>query len=298
MKTMWKRTVCALLAVACALSFAGCGGKKITIASKQYTENILLSEMLAQLIEAKTDIKVERKQNLGGTSVVFPGMQKGEIDIYVEYTGTANGEILKNTGPVGTPDEVYDRVKKAFAEQYDITWFDPIGINNTYALGVTRAFAQEKQLAKCSDLAPLSPELRFGANHVFYSRESDGYDATVNTYGFKFKESLKLDSSVLYDAIVSGDLDVMIVYATDAKLKELDLIALEDDKHVYPPYYGAPICRNDTLKAHPELSEVLNSLAGQIDDVTMQELNFKVEGDKRSVEDVAKEFLQSKGLIG
>lgn len=299
MKRALRIVLCVALALAIGATASGCGQKSITIGSKQYTENILVAEMLAQLVEAKTDIKVERKLNLGGTSVIFPAMQKGDVDAYVEYTGTAYLEILKND-TVGslTSQEIYDKVKQAFTEQFQMTWMEPIGMNNTYALAVTRKFAEENNLKTITDLAPLSANLKFGANHLFYTRLNDGYDKTVETYGLNFKDPLKLDTSVLYDAIVSGDLDIMVVYSTDGKLRELDLVVLEDDKHVYPPYFGAPMIRDDTLKEHPELQEVLSTLSGQIDDVTMQDLNYQVDGKGRSVEEVAAEFLKSKGFIG
>ncbi len=299
MKRLAKKA--ALLAVCLVLAAAllgGCAGKDntVTVASKQFTENILLGEMYAQLIEAKTDLKVERKLNLGGTSVCFPAIEKGEVDMYFEYTGTGYNEILKLT-PEYDPQVVYDTVKAQYAEKYGIRWFTPIGINNTFALGMSRAFAESRNLKTLSDLSPISGELRFGANHLFYTREQDGYDGMVADYQFSFKDPMTMDTSFLYDAIEQNKLDVIVVYATDAALKRVDMVVLQDDKQYFPPYYGAPIVREEVLKAHPELEAVFETLAGQIDDVTMQALNFEVEGNNRTVEDVAKQFLTDKGFI-
>jgi osmoprotectant transport system substrate-binding protein len=279
---------------------SGCGKQKksVTIASKQYTENILLSEMLAQLVEAHTDISVSRKQNLGGTSVCFLALQKGEVDIYPEYSGTAYNEILKlETDPGLSPDEIYDIVNDGLSKEEDITIFSPIGINNTYALGMLREKAEELGITKMSDLTQPAPTLIFGANHLYYTRIYDGYDAMVEIYNMQFKESLKMDTSLLYDALSQGQVDVMVVYATDSLLKKYDMVVLDDDMQMYPPYHGMPIIRNETLKKYPELSDVLDLLSGRIDNVRMQELNYEIDVENKQPEDVAKQFLTDEGLL-
>ena len=290
-----------LVLILCMLfAMVGCSGnqKKVIIASKQFTENILLSEMYSQLVEANTDLKVERKQNLGGTSVCFPAMEKAEIDIYVEYSGTAYAEILKlsNDGTV-TSDGVYDAVQSKLASDYHITMFEPIGINNTYALGMLHSVSEELDISSMSDLTSLSPNLRFGANHVFYTRELDGYDAMMARYGYNFSASEKMDSSLLYEAIAQKQLDVIIIYATDSLLVKYDMTILKDDLSLFPAYHGAPICRNATLETYPELNDVLNKLAGFIDDSTMQQLDYQVDVEHKTVEAVAKQFLTEQGLV-
>lgn len=295
-----KLVALSLALVLCASVLAACGGggDTVTVGSKQFTESILVGEMLAQLVEAKTDLKVERKLNLGGTTVVALAIQNQEIDFYLEYSGTAYNELLKLTREAGmTPDDVYEAAKKGLNEQLGITALDPIGMNNAFAIAVTREYAESKGVQTISDLAAISGEVRFGANHMFFPREYDGYDDMVATYGMNFKETLKMDTSLLYDAIDKGELDAMVVYATDAMLAKLDMVVLEDDKNFFPPYYGMPIVNNKTLEAHPELKEALNSLAGLIDDAQMQKLNNEVDGNNRTVEEVAKEFLTRNGLI-
>ena len=297
-----KKLLCVMLVALLALTlFAGCGPKAeegVTIGSKQYTENILLGEMYAQLIEAKTDIPVTRKLNLGGTSVCMPAMQNGEIDIYFEYTGTAYNEILK----LELTEDVSDEdIQNACFEQldadYGIKMFDSIGINNTYALAIKTARMDEFNISSISELALLSSNLRFGAGHTFYTRIFDGYDGIVKAYGLHFSEALKMDTSLLYEAVDKDELDVIVVFATDSLLKKYDMTVLKDDKRVFPPYQGAPMCLNSALEKYPELGDVLNTLSGKIDDALMQDLNYQVDVENRSVEEVATEFLTSNGYI-
>lgn len=298
---MKKRNIVALLLIALLLlsMLAGCGASKgVTIGSKQFTESILLGEMYAQLIEAKTDIPVTRKLNLGGVSVCMPAMEKGEIDMYFEYTGTAYNEILDHTFQQGTtPEEVLKVCQEEMARDHGITMFDPLGLNNTYDVAIRSDRARELGVSKISDLSSIAGNLNFGCGHSFYSRAHDGYSGMVETYNLNFKDTKLMDTSLLYESIETGALDVIIVFGTDSLLKKYDMILLEDDKAFFPPYHGAPMCRNETLTKYPELSDVLNSLAGKIDSDTMQELNYQVDVENRSVEDVAKEFLTSRGFI-
>lgn len=296
---MKKRIALILVLILCLSLFSGCGAKKgITIGSKQFTENILLGEIYAQLIEAKTDIPVSRKLNLGGTSVCMPAIEKGEIDLYFEYTGTAFNEILNHElTPELTADDILKTCITELGEK-GMTMFEPLGLNNTYALAIKTARLDELGATSISQLAPISKDLKFGAGHTFYTRVHDGYDGIVAVYGLNFKEALKMDTSLLYEAIDTGDLDVIVVFGTDSLLKKYDMTILEDDKGVFPPYHGAPLCRNETLEKYPELREVLNTLAGAVDDQTIQELNYQVDVEKRSIEDVAAEFLKNNGYIG
>lgn len=295
-----KRIFAMLLVVLMTLPvLSGCGTSKgITIGSKQFTESILLGEMYAQLIEAKTDIPVTRKLNLGGVSVCMPAMEKGEIDMYFEYTGTAYNEILDHEFKQGTtPEEVLKVCQEEMDRDHGITMFDPLGLNNTYDVAIRSDRAAELGVSKISDLTTIAGDLNFGCGHSFYSRTHDGYSGMVETYGLNFKDTKLMDTSLLYESIETGALDVIIVFGTDSLLKKYDMILLEDDKAFFPPYHGAPMCRNEALAKYPELSDVLNSLAGKIDSNTMQDLNYQVDVENRTVEDVAKEFLTSQGFI-
>jgi len=292
----------ALAAVVLAGLLGGCASKSgntVVVASKQFTENIILGEMYAQLIEEKTDLPVERKLNLGGTSVIMPAIESGEADIYFEYTGTICSEILKKDTAGGiTADQALEYATDGMQDQYDMTFFTPVGLNNTYAVGMPRSKVEKLGITKLSELKDHASDLVFGAPHTFYTRISDGYDALTETYDLSFRETKKMDQTLMYEAAANGELDVVIAFATDSMLLKYDIVLLEDDLELFPPYHGAPLCRNEVLEAHPELKEVLNLLAGKIDDKTMQELNYQVDIEKRKPEDVAREFLTEQGFIG
>ena len=292
-----KRTLALLLALTVLVpALAACSGnEKIVVGSKDFTENKLLAEMMAQLIESKTGLTVTRKLSMGGTFVCFEAIKKGEIDFYPEYTGTALTAQLKL--PVeADPDKVYETVSGEFEKQFRIAWLEPLGLNNTYAVAMPRKLAEENGIGSISDLAQKSPQFIFGGNHEFFDR-NDGYDGLVETYGLKFKQISKMDVSLKYQALNQSKIHVTNVFTTDGQFKAFDLKVLEDDKHFFPPYYAAPIVRDDTLEKYPELRDVLNSLGGKIGDETMQDLNYQVDNQKKSVESVAESFLKENGLI-
>lgn len=297
MKNMkWMALILAIVMIC--TTMVGCGGQEgVVVASKQFTESIVLGEILAQLIEAKTDIPVTRKLNLGDTSVIIPAMDNGDVDIYFEYSGTVYGTILgKELTPGMTAQEVMEASRKELAETHDIKIFDAVGNNNTYALAMKTSKMNDLGITKISDLTALAPELKFGGNHVFYTRVQDGYEGVTQTYNLNFKDSLRMDKSLLYEAIASDELDVIVVFGTDALLKKFEMTVLEDDKGVFPPYQGAPMCLNSTLEKYPELNEVLNLLVGLITDEVAQDLNYQVDVEQRPVEDVAHDFLVKNGL--
>ncbi len=273
----------------------GCSSSdKIVVGSKDFSENIVIGEMLAQLIETHTDLKVDRRLNMGGTFVCFEAVKKGEIDLYPEYTGTGLTAQLK-MDVISDPDETYRIVKEEFDKQFDIKWLEPFGFNNTYAIAVTSELAGQYNLTNCSDLAPISDQLVFGAEHEFFNRQ-DGYDGFIDLYGITFKEVAKMNVSLKYQAIGDGKMEVTDAFATDGQIKQYDLKILEDDLNFFPPYYAAPIVRNEQLEKHPELEGVLNMLSGAISDSDMTDLNYKVDVEQKDVAAVAKEFLASKGL--
>lgn len=285
------------LIITLSVTLTGCwGGDAIIIGSKDFSENITLGEMFAQLIEAHTELKVTRKLNMGGTFVCFEAIKNGDIDIYPEYTGTGLSAQLK-MDVITDPDEAYRVVSEEFDRQFGVKWLEPLGLNNTYTLAVTDEVYQKYGVETFSDLVKVSKNLVFGAEHEFFDRQ-DGYDGLVELYGLTFKgEPKKMNSSLKYQAIGNGDIDVTDSFATDGPIKQYNLKVLVDDKGFFPPYYAAPIIRKDTLEDHPELEEVLNQLAGLIDDPTMTGLNYQVDVEGKDVEVVVKEFLESKGLL-
>ncbi|MFA9381290.1 MAG: glycine betaine ABC transporter substrate-binding protein [Acetanaerobacterium sp.] len=298
--SIMKRFTGVLLALILTLSvtLTGCSsGGTVTIGTKDFGENIVLGEIFAQLIEDHTDLTVNRKLNMGGTFVCFEAIKNGDIDIYPEYTGTGLTAQLK-MDVITDPDEAYSVVSKEFDSQFGIKWLEPFGFNNTYTLAVTDEVYQQYGVETFSDLAEISEGLVFGAEHEFFDRE-DGYDGLIKRYNMAFKgDPMKMNVSLKYQAIGNGDMDVTDAFSTDGPIKQYNLKVLKDDLNFFPPYYAAPIIRNDTLEKHPELEDVLNMLAGQIDEAEMTDLNYKIDVEGQDIEAVAKEFLQAKGLVG
>ncbi|WP_066313602.1 glycine betaine ABC transporter substrate-binding protein [Bacillus sp. FJAT-29814] len=269
--------------------------EKITIGSKNFSEQLILGNILAELIENKTDLTVERKLNLGGTQVAFSAIKSSDIDMYVEYTGTGLVNLL-NQAPQNNPDQVYDYVKEEFHQKYGIELLKPLGFNNTYAIAVRQDTAETFGLEAISDLANVSSELIMGPTIEFSNRE-DGLAGLNTTYNMEFKDVKPVDGGLRYTALDNHKSDVIDAFSTDGLIEEFQLKVLEDDQNFFPPYYAVPIIKEETLNEHPELEGVLNSLAGKITDEKMRELNYKVDSLKQSPAKVAKEFLQKEGLI-
>jgi osmoprotectant transport system permease protein len=270
-------------------------GEKIVVGSKNYSEQLILGNMLADLIESKTDIEVERKMNLGGSQVAFSAIKNGDVDMYVEYTGTGLVNIL-NQSPQSNPDQVYDYVKKEFKEKFGIDMLKPLGFNNTYALAVRQDTAKQYNLNTISDLAKVSEGMIMGPTIEFPNRE-DGLIGLSKTYNLKFKDVKAIDGGLRYTALDNHKSDVIDAFSTDGLIEEFGLKVLVDDKNFFPPYYAVPIVKEETLKEHPELKKALNSLAGTLTDDKMRKLNYKVDSLKESPAKVAKEFLKEEGLI-
>ncbi|MEH7106680.1 ABC transporter permease/substrate-binding protein [Bacillus sp. JJ1764] len=269
--------------------------EKIVIGSKNFSEQLILGNMLADLIENKTDIKVERKLNLGGSQVTFSALKNGDIDAYVEYTGTGLVNIL-NQPPANDPQKVYDYVQKEFNQKYGISLLKPLGFNNTYALAIRQDTATEYGLETISDLAKISGSLTMGPTIEFPNRE-DGLIGLTKSYNMQFKDVKAVDGGLRYTALENHKSDVIDAFSTDGLIQEFHLKVLKDDKGFFPPYYAVPIIKNETLKEHPELKQILNGLAGKLTDDKMRELNYKVDSLKQSPAKVAKEFLEKEGLM-
>ncbi|PRR75830.1 Glycine betaine/carnitine/choline-binding protein OpuCC [Moorella humiferrea] len=282
------------------LGIVGCGGgpevkDTVVVGSKDFTENIILGEIMAQLIEAHTDLKVERKLNLGGTLVNFNALKKGDLDLYADYTGTGLVAILKKD-VINDPQKAYDTVQKEYNEQLKLKWLKPFGFNNTYTLAVREEVAQQRNLQKISDLKNVASEMVFGAEQEFFNRP-DGYDGLIATYGLNFKSAKQMETGLKYEAIGNKMVDIIDAFSTDGQLITYNLKILEDDKHFFPPYFAAPLVRMDTLEKYPQLEEVLNKLAGQLNDDEMRQLNYQVDEEKKEVAQVARDFLKKKSLI-
>jgi len=265
----------------------------ITIVNKNFTEQRIIGEMTGQYLESlgyKTKVK-----ELGGSMLCFNALISGDVDIYNEYTGTMYSSMLKQTEILGA-DETYQITKNLSEEQYGITWLEPLGFNNTYALTVTSDFIEKYGVKTISDLEPLAPSLLIGGDSEFGAREIDGLPAVEKKYGFKFKSYKSMDAGITYAALVNGEIDVNSAFATDGRIAKYNLVQLEDDKHVFPPYYCTPIMKQSFAEEHPDIVTALNKLKNMWSDTDMQYYNLMVD-EGADVKDVAKQMLEDKNLI-
>lgn len=294
MKLSILSTIVAVVMAATAFKPAA-AADAIKVGSKNFTEQYILAEMYAALLE-NAGFKVERKINLGGTLIAHQALTTGQIDLYPEYTGTALASVVKGTMSTD-PDKVYNDVKDFYAKNFNLTWLKPTGINNGYVIVVRKETADANNLKSLSDLAKVSNTLVFGGGAEFPDR-ADGLPGLKRVYNAEFKEFKQFAKLGLrYDALSQKDIDVANGAATDWQIGAQGLVALDDDKGLFPPYYVAPIVRQQTLDANPKLKDVLESLGSHLDNATMRILNAKVETDHEEPKDVAAEFLKEKGLL-
>ncbi len=286
-----------LLAVFVAISLlSACSHQsRIVVGCKNFTEQIILGEVIAQQIENKTHLPVERRFYLGGTYIAHQSVLAGRIDMYPEYSGTALTAILKEQ-PSSDRRAVYERVKSEYERRFHLTLSPPLGFNNTFAMQIRGEDARRLDLRTLSQAAQYTPQWRAGFGYEFMERV-DGYKGLVATYGLRFAEAPRImDLGLLTRALKAHQVDLIAGNMTDGLIPALDLFVLEDDKHYFPPYEAVPVVRKQTLAEHPELSTALDSLGGKISDQEMRQLNYEVDGKKRDVKEVARDFLRGKGL--
>ncbi len=264
----------------------------VRIASKNFTEQHVIGELMAQIIESKTNLRVERKFNLGGTLICHEALKRGEVDLYAEYTGTGLVVILDQE-VISDADEAYNLNSTLYQERFDLIWLKPFGFNNTYTLTVREKDAVKNNWKNISDLNLSASDLTAGFTPEFQERQ-DGYRGLQNLYDFKFKNVKDLDPSLTYLAISRNEVDVIDGFSTDGRIPAYQLVSLKDDKNFFPPYYAAPVIRNETIKRFPELKEALSFLANSIDNSAMTKLNFEVDEKKREVKEVVAEYLSYK----
>lgn len=292
------------MAVLIPLVLTGCGGGdqetsaekiKLKIGSKNFTESLILGEMYSLALE-NAGYEVERKMNLGGTMVAHEALKNGDIDMYPEYTGTGLINILEEA-PKSDAKEVYDMVAKYYKDNFNLIWLEPTNANDSQGLVVTKKVAEKYDLYKISKLAEVAPELRLAAVPEFEERE-DGLKGLKKYYGgFEFKSINLYDYGVKYRVILNDEADVTVGFTTDGDLTNKDLVLLEDDKKFWPPYFVCPVIKGEVLAQDPEVANVLNAVSATLDNATMQALNAEVDIHKREYAEVAKEYLQKKGLI-
>ncbi|WP_407271597.1 glycine betaine ABC transporter substrate-binding protein [Radiobacillus sp. PE A8.2] len=295
---MSKKKIIAALFIVITLLLTACGGGKdpIVVSGKNWTEQYILSQVLAIYIEENTDYSVDLQDGLGEVSILTPALENGEIDMYVEYTGTGLEAVLNEQAEEGeSSDSILNRVREGYEEAYNATWLEPLGFENTYTLAYTDAADFEAETY--SDIAALSEDLSFGAPHAFYEREGDGYDAFQEAYNFNFANTESFDPNVMYQALIQGDVDVIPAFTTDGRIERENIQTTTDDLGFFPKYDAAIIIRQEIMEEYPELEETLNGLAGQISEAEMQQMNARVDIDGEDYETVAREFLESNELI-
>jgi osmoprotectant transport system substrate-binding protein len=277
---------------------------QITIGSKFFTEQVILAELLAQHIEAKTGIPVIRKTNLGGTLLVHKALVAGELDLYVEYTGTALTAVLNESpnsysegvAPNDYSAAVYHRVEHLYSDRFHLEVTEPLGFENTFAMVIRGDDAKNLHLQKISDLAPIAPKWRAGVGYEFLERP-DGFSGLTASYNLHFAESPRvMDLGLIYRALVDHQVDIVAGNSTDGLIDSLGLVALADDHHYFPPYDAVPIVRQSTLAKFPQLRAALADLAGKLSAADIRRLNHAVDAQHQDADAVVRAFRQSRGL--
>ena len=267
----------------------------ITIGSKNFTEQLILGNIYSELVEEHTDLKVEKKLNLGGTAVAFNALTSNELDMYVEYTGTILANIM-NDKPIKDEQKVYEHVKEGMNKDYNLSVLNSLGFNNTYTLAMMPDVAQKYNINTISDLKKYTTDLTLSPTLEFENRD-DGLDGLSNHYKMQFKNVKAMDGAIRYTALNKDESQVIDAFATDGLIKKFGLKVLEDDQNFFVPYYAVPLVNNETLDKNPELKDVFNMLDGKIDEETMINLNYQVDELGKSPEEVAHKFLVDSNLI-
>lgn len=285
------------------LVLSGCSSsddaaEPIVIGGKPWTEQYILPHILGQYIEAHSDYTVEYEDGLGEVAILTPALEQGDIDLYVEYTGTGLKDVLKLESEAGqSSEEVLQLVRDGYEEELGATWLEPLGFENGYTLAYSKD--SDFDAETYSELADISrsQNVTFGGPHSIYEREGDGYEDLKEAYGFEFSATKSFDPAIMYEAVKNGDIDVIPAFTTDSRIGLFDLATTEDDMNFFPKYDAAPVVRLETLEKYPELEKVLSGIAGEISEEEMLAMNARVDVDKEQPQDVAHEFLIEQGLL-
>ena len=269
---------------------------RIVVGSKNFTEQLILGELFAQIIEARTHLPVERRFYLAGTFICHQAILAGRIDIYPEYTGTALTAVLKQQ-PSSNKQEVYRRVKQGYESKFGLSIGPPLGFDDTFAMVIRGEDARQLHLTTLSEAAVFTPKWRAGFGYEFMERP-DGYKGLVASYGLRFAEAPRImDLGLITRALKERQVDIIAGNNTDGLIPALDFVVLEDDHHYFPPYEAVAILRGEMLKNHPEVGTALGELSGAISDEDMRRMNYAVDGQHRDVTAVVREFLKQRGMI-
>ena len=288
-----RKTILLILLFGLAFHSSVFAQETITIGSGNFAEPQILAEAVKILIEENTDLEVSHVRNFSGSSLIHSAFLAGDIDFYVSYTGTQFTGILgmEVTQEWKDPKKVEDYVQEQFYDRFDATWFDTFGFNNTYAVAVSRDFAEKRNITQISDLSEYASEMTIAMDNTFRERVGDGFDDFLQVYNLDFKRPVSMDYGLMYRAVGSGDVDAAIAYSTDGRIAALDLVIIEDDRHFFPPYDGALVARNAVLDAYPEIREVIQPLIGQISNEVIQRYNQLVDVDYKDAADAARQMI-------
>jgi osmoprotectant transport system substrate-binding protein len=292
------KIICTLLVFLLLLPIIACerNANRIVVGSKNFTEQLILGELFAQIIEARTHLAVERRFYLAGTFICHQAILAGRIDIYPEYTGTALTAVLKQQ-PSSDRQEVYRRVKQGYESKFGLSMGPPLGFDDTFAMVIRGEDARQLHLKTLSEAAVFTPKWRAGFGYEFMERP-DGYKGLVASYGLRFAEAPRImDLGLITRALKERQVDIIAGNNTDGLIPALDFVVLEDDHHYFPPYEAVAILRGEMLKNHPEVGTALGELSGAISDDDMRRLNYAVDGQHRDVTAVVREFLKQRGMI-
>ncbi|WP_430122669.1 osmoprotectant ABC transporter substrate-binding protein [Paenibacillus solani] len=294
-KLKWITTLVGLMMIVAFTS--ACGIKSdITIGTQTYTETKIIAEIYKALIEDQTDLKVDIIPDLASSSLVINAMKKNDVQMSTLYTG----EIFNNHFPIsGTKDraEVLKEAQEGFQEYFGFTWMNPLGFENTYAFTVRRDLAETNGYTKISDVKKDMANMKLGVDTTWLERSTDGYPAFSKAYDIKFGQIFPMEISLVYSAVANEQVDIVLAYSTDSRLKAYELQTLQDDKQFFPPYDASPVLRSDLLKEHPEIQDAIAPIVGKLDADTMISLNYQVDIEKKSEREVAIAYLKEQGLL-
>ncbi|PTF19114.1 glycine/betaine ABC transporter permease [Staphylococcus devriesei] len=285
-----------IILLAIVVPLFGKKGDTITMAGKLGSEPSIITNMYKILIEEETDNTVEVKDGMGKTSFLFNALKSDDIDGYLEFTGTVLGELTKEELKSKKEAAVYNQAKQSLEKKYDMTMLKPMKYNNTYALAVKKDFAKKYNIKTIGDLQKVEDKIKPGFTMEFKDRP-DGYKAVAKAYDLDLSNIKQMEPKLRYTAVEKGNINLIDAYSTDAELKQYDMVVLDDDKHVFPPYQGAPMFKEKFLKDHPEIKKPLNKLENKISDEEMQEMNYKVTVKNEDPYKVAKQYLEKEGLV-
>lgn len=272
-------------------------GATLVVGGKNFTEQHIMAHMVAELLRAN-GFNVDVKAGLGSGDVIFNALLRGDIDMYVEYSGTAWTGFLKEELEEGVdPDLLYEQTAAGLEEQFGLVFLPTLGFSNTYVFVAKQDLVNQYGLEKVSDLIPIADRLTLGGTLAFMGDRPDGIRGAERVYGFKFRRNRGMDHALLFQALQLGQVDAIVAFSTDGQIAAMDLVMLEDDRGVFPPYHAGILIRKEVLERHPEVRSILSPLEGLIDEHTMARLNYEVDGSRRDDRDVAIAFLKEQGLI-